>query len=110
MAEKLDREERKYRLDAFETLVAEGVKLKADLDEWKRRADAAPVWISVKDRLPNPGERVLATDGAFVGTAFTRANGWMRYEGIDWQVISSSRVTHWMPLPEPPKEAHHEKA
>ena len=49
-------------------------------------------WISVKDRLPKTGT-VLATDGRIVITApssSVTANG--------------QAITHWMPLPEPPKE------
>lgn len=27
-------------------------------------------WVSVEERLPEPGERVIATDGAFVGEGY----------------------------------------
>ncbi len=37
----LESDERKYARDAFDLLVAEGVKLEADRDAWKRRAEAA---------------------------------------------------------------------
>lgn len=37
----LESEGRQYGRDAFETIVAEGVKLEADRDAWKRRAEAA---------------------------------------------------------------------
>lgn len=39
-------------------------------------------WISVKDRLPEPSEKVLT--------------------------YGVKTVTHWMPLPEPPKENNNE--
>lgn len=63
-------------------------------------------WISVKSRLPKCGERVIATDGSFVGEAYrTSANSWYRATGYAWRNMSGARVvTHWMPLPEPPKE------
>ena len=54
-------------------------------------------WISVKDSLPNDYERVLVN---VIGKPFRIdadrfVNGrWVRYNGC---------VTHWMPLPEPPK-------
>ena len=49
-------------------------------------------WISVKDRLPERGT-VLATDGQIVITAPSSS---VTADGI--------AITHWMPLPEPPKE------
>lgn len=60
-----------------------------------------PEWISVKERLPEPGERVLTAFDNFVAEAFVNYSGvWMRngFE-LDW-----CPPTHWMPLPEPPKE------
>jgi hypothetical protein len=73
-------------------------------------------WISVKDRLPKgnkPGEVsenviVCTTDGEVT-------TGWLDALGSDkwWLVIGTDDshtcwglgyVTHWMPLPEPPKE------
>ena len=66
-------------------------------------------WISVKDRLPNPEERVLV---------FVKALGkidnihkdvittnWITSSGnwIDnWKGIGNYIITHWMPLPDPP--------
>ena len=57
-------------------------------------------WISVKERLPEPGERVLYCYRGFVGEGYlTRSGEWER-AGI-WTRYYPS---HWMPLPEPPKE------
>ena len=62
-----------------------------------------PRWIPVTERLPEAGERVLC---------YCRANIYevmkMRTDG-DWvydvhHIYMHSFVTHWMPLPEPPKE------
>ena len=37
-------------------------------------------WVSVYDRLPEPGERVLATDCGFVGEFYINKLGkWQRY-------------------------------
>ena len=73
-------------------------------------------WISVDDRLPMeidqsvPYEckRVLATDGEWVGEyGFCRGDGgapgraWAEWEDYVWP--PSHELTHWMPLPEPPK-------
>jgi len=64
-------------------------------------------WISVKDRLPEPGEVVLATAGGFVGEAYRDDNGyWRRGYGAEWLAIfgKDMAVTHWCSLPEPPGE------
>ena len=63
-------------------------------------------WISVKDRLPEPGRYVacIAKRNPFSRfmpmVARIEKNGWANL--ITEQYISE--VTHWMPLPEPPKE------
>lgn len=68
--------------------------------------EKAPQWISVEKRRPEPGKRVLATDGVFVGEAYrTSADTWRRYDGIAMRDCLGSIVTHWMPLPEAPKFA-----
>ncbi len=62
-------------------------------------------WIPVTERLPEVGRRVLATSGVFVGEAFRAQSGeWARIYG-PWNDFLERSVTHWMPLPEPPKEA-----
>ena len=61
-------------------------------------------WISVKDRLPEYDVRVNVAFDENVNSAFvTRSrNGhkWM------WDVFDEvySNITHWQPLPKPPKE------
>lgn len=63
-------------------------------------------WISVKDRLPEPGRYVacIAKRNPFSRfmpmVARIEKNGWAN--PITEQYISE--VTHWLPLPEPPKE------
>ena len=67
--------------------------------------EKVPQWISVEERRPEPGKRVLATDGVFVGEAYrTSADTWRRYDGIAMRDCIGSVVTHWMPLPEAPEE------
>lgn len=66
--------------------------------------EKVPRWISVDDRHPKPGTRVLATDGVFVGEAYrTSADTWRRYDGIAMRDCIGSAVTHWMPLAEAPE-------
>ena len=52
-------------------------------------------WVSVEERLPEPGERVLAANGSFVGEAYMVSHGaWMRHDGFPWEVDA------WMPMPD----------
>lgn len=62
-------------------------------------------WIPVTERLPEPGERVLATDGGFVGEFYVNSRGqWKRYNVNDHSLLMALDILLWMPLPEPPKE------
>ena len=81
--------------DLIERLTAENAALR----------EKVPQWISVEGRKPEPGKRVLATDGVFVGEAYrTSADTWRRYDGIAMRDCLGSIVTHWMPLPDAPEE------
>lgn len=62
-------------------------------------------WISIKDRLPNPiFDFVLAcADGAMSTIGYREENGFYEVYPIQTQ-IDIQMITHWMPLPEPPKE------
>lgn len=52
-------------------------------------------WVGVEERLPEPGGRVLAANGSFVGEAYMASNGaWMRHDGFPWEVDA------WMPMPD----------
>lgn len=61
-------------------------------------------WISVTERLPAEGERVLAaSEGVFSGEAYLSCEGvWMRSYGVVWVSLVDMPVTHWMPLPDKP--------
>ena len=62
-------------------------------------------WIPVTERLPEPGERVLATDGGFVGELYINSFGqWQRYNVNHHSLLMALDILWWMPLPEPPKE------
>lgn len=59
----------------------------------------APQWISVEDRLPEIGVPVLVVELSPSGRRVVcdvRNN------------LLSTSATHWMPLPAPPEEIHHE--
>lgn len=80
-------------------------------------------WISVKDRLPNPNEKVIVynaeNDGTFFARRLVSRFVWwdsVTKEYINWRWlpygytnIMLASVTHWMPLPEPPKETNNEQ-
>lgn len=80
------------------------------VDRCKRYADEIMTlreerqWIPVTERLPAPGERVLAaTEGVFSGEAYLSCEGvWMRSCGVVWVSLVDMPVTHWMPLPDKP--------
>lgn len=56
-------------------------------------------WIPVSEKLPKCGDRVLITEGnAVFEASLSISHNWIRC-GIGW----AEGVTHWMPLPEPPK-------
>nr|DAI47383.1 MAG TPA: Protein of unknown function (DUF551) [Caudoviricetes sp.] len=59
-------------------------------------------WIPCSERLPNDGEFVLTyKNGQFEAQEYEkRRNGWIS-GGWFWSLCT---VTHWMPMPEPPKE------
>ena len=67
-------------------------------------ADVEPVkrWIPCSKALPNTRERVLATDGVFVGEMCINKRGqWERYNITNYETLMSLDILAWMPLPEP---------
>ena len=62
-------------------------------------------WVSVEERLPEPGERVLATDCGFVGEFYINKRGkWQRYNVNCYELLMALDILYWMPLPAPPDE------
>lgn len=69
-------------------------------------------WISVKDRLPNCNGCYLVWRPRFYQEKgmpsicyFDGTNTWHDSYGVDFtRTLASEDVSHWMPLPEPPKE------
>ena len=86
----------------------------ATADCFAKLEESIPRWISVKDRLPENEQMVIGytpVDGyMFIG--FHKTEVAFGYDWSSWFIITSMRstktvtkkVTHWMPLPEPPKE------
>lgn len=70
-------------------------------------ADVGPVrWIPVTERLPGDFQKVLVfwreQSEPMIDTAFWQKDA-KQFDGEHW-VRMEDKVTHWMPLPEPPKE------
>ena len=64
-------------------------------------------WVRVKDRLPDTGERVIVytIEDAILEMRFDKRHGrWCRIDIDAAQMFGKDFVTHWQPLPEPPKE------
>ena len=69
------------------------MKRKRSLRAVKKELDH---WIPVREGLPEVGRSVLYYEpGRIVGRTC--------HDGRDWVLPHKSNVTHWMPLPEPPK-------
>lgn len=60
------------------------------------------MWISAKDRLPEMGQLVLChCVCSYEILRFMNENSWLGERNADYM---KGFVTHWMPLPEPPKD------
>ena len=67
------------------------------------KAQAVPEWISVDDRLPNRQVNVLvASKHDFVCIA-SLTNNHKNNKFYDGDGFAINSITHWMPLPKPPK-------
>lgn len=62
-----------------------------------------PEWISIKDRLPDDSREVLIHNAEYREPLMII--GWYSHDFKSWVSydVDNLEVTHWMPLPEPPK-------
>lgn len=83
--------------------------IKAAADALEAREEK---WISVKDRLPETDNMILAVASgnpmenltlvnAYCMAEYEPGDGWIFEEYPEW---TDAEVTYWMPLPEPPEE------
>lgn len=73
-------------------------KMELDALAYIRQLEAkVPKWISVKERMPEDEERVLFFAKKPILTIDTTFGWWVK-------TTKRYKVTHWMPLPEPPGE------
>jgi hypothetical protein len=98
--------------DFVESAVDELRSADRRIDELEDALEAArskaAEWIPVSERLPKPGQQVLAAipprvwneeNQALIETLDYEQEGFYSWKDDEWQ----KRVTHWMPLPEPPE-------
>ncbi len=108
-------EELQKALDAVNDAHNEGY----DVCYWAGRRDYEPKWIPVTERVPELGQEVLVyaigKDDGFIGDSVIALSERFIFrlfpssDGVEewrspWQYFDSNyEITHWMPLPEPPK-------
>ncbi len=84
-------------------------------DQFADSSKVMPQWISVKDRLPEIGERGYSDDVLMLSehvmevTHIEKVKRIVKWKGLE-EVIETNNgtpieeFTHWMPLPKPPEE------
>ena len=83
--------------DIFNEPVTTYAKLAIDALE-KENGVTVQEWISVNDRLPEENTTVIvATDNGIVFQCLYAYDGWNLWEG------NEVNITHWQPMPQPPK-------
>ena len=76
-----------------------GIETVLEYAENLQTTDVAQEWISVEDRLPEKDEIVIiCTNENFIYAGELIGDTWF-LDNDSW----TATVTHWMPLPEPPK-------
>ena len=78
-------------------------------DFWPAQKDDNNGWISVKDRLPENSNEVLTYGNGLIRVMCLLDHGSGDGDYLVWEddygyYEELDNVTHWMPLPEPPKE------
>lgn len=87
-------------LEAYEKLSDRITELMLENERLRKIVLATQQWISVKDRLPEPGSYVLVFTNDYCDyTAHYDGYWWLSGE----EPTLSYEVTHWMPLPAPPE-------
>ena len=106
--------------DAIEELHKESYNLSQNFEVLRRTNEiqgeqisiyesVLPRWISVKERLPKAeygeSESVLTVDElGCMCVAYFDGGCWCHPTGEVIETIAKFKITHWMPLPVPPKE------
>jgi hypothetical protein len=98
----------KGKMEDFDEIVINGVKFKKEVDNEASRGCPAVnpyEWISVEDRLPEKFADVLCLYPSRGYRSNTMVVDYMETEdGYFAEQFKYGVPTHWMPLPEPPKD------
>lgn len=62
-----------------------------------------PKWISAKEQSEPTEDGVYYCYGYWIGSGREQAET-AEYLGGEWKIVNNFVLTHWMPLPKPPKE------
>lgn len=79
----------------------------------RRIESQVPKWISIRDALPGLHEKVLFTPMCNEGAIYIGELNAVGERGAAYFAVRDGKrktcysATHWMPLPEPPKEAEY---
>ena len=94
-------------MDVREKLVELMQNVRSHSSAWDTNKDVADYliahgvtvqeWISVKDMLPEQGQEVIVYSGSVLKPTVFAYQFWNKHYD------SWARITHWMPLPQPPK-------
>jgi len=82
----------------FEDLLTEFIESEIE------RLKAEREWISVEDRLPEDNETVLVTNGQRVKEVWFGQRTKLDRPHFMFTTMPLHTITHWMPLPKPPKQ------
>ena len=78
--------------------------LAEDIYNWVGKGEPVQEWISVKDRLPEEKVNcIVHYKHAYCDNDDYWAIGFCFYDGEKFRIDLLYKVTHWMPLPQPPK-------
>ena len=103
-------ERRAYEI-ALASLEAEPVSQTYKLNELSGNSPVTPAgWISCSERMPNDKQYVWCWGKSYGWTECDTFEGYYDWSRNKWWAVTddgeepASKVTHWMPLPEPPQE------
>lgn len=108
----------KMLAESCEKCAAEHEQLAKWLEELKRRREAE-TWIPCSERLPEQSEEgqqpnvkcsdcVMVTDGRLIHMAYFVNDSWCFADCGEVSELVEYKVTHWMPLPEPPEKERYD--
>jgi hypothetical protein len=88
--------------DSLTEILKPDMKTQKDFSEFILTALDQLRWRDAEKELPEYGERVIATDGDFVGEMYLYNSEWAR-DGWFWELNKHTKIIAWLPLPTPPE-------